>query len=628
MQMAESDAASRFCISSIRNSAPIWLAWATSPISRKSSARSCSGSPESATPDAASTSSRSSTAPGRAMLKALTTESARSIRCLARCRRLMFISSRAAMRAKVARKSAFEPTSWTSVVAQPASLRQDVELHEEHGLAHAAEPGVDEAALVGAGVEPLDQRLEALEVLVPPGQGAGLAPCSRRVGVVPLVHGCSRTRSVSKLDLREIAERATGVMGSFTMTVVTASDVYYDPYDVEINADPYPVFRRLREEAPLYYNEQYDFYAVSRLRGRRAGAGRPDTFSSARGGILEMIKANIEMPPGVFIFEDPPHPHHAPRAAVARVHAEADDRARAADPRVLRPQPRPAGRRRTGSTSSRTSARRCRCGSSACCWAFPRQDQEAVRRPGGRGTAHRAGQADGDAATDRLVERRSVVRRLHRLAGRAPLRRPHDRAAPRRVRGRDGTMRRLTREEILTYISVIAGAGNETTTRLIGWAGKVLAEHPDQRRELVEDRTLIPNAIEELLRFEPPGPQSPATSRATSSSTARRCPRAAPCCSSSARRTATNARSPDADRFDIHRRRAAPHLRLRHPLLPGRRAGPARGPDRAGRGAEALPRVGGRLRQRQAGVDLDGARLGDAPRLHLVNHPAADPGHR
>ena len=67
-----------------------------------------------------------------------------------------------------------------------------------------------------------------------------------------------------------------------------------------------------------------------------------------------------------------------------------------------------------------------------------------------------------------------------------------------------GTVRRLTREELLTYLTVVAGAGNETTTRLIGWAGKVLADHPDQRRELVEDRSLIPNAIEELLRFEPP----------------------------------------------------------------------------------------------------------------------------
>ena len=69
-----------------------------------------------------------------------------------------------------------------------------------------------------------------------------------------------------------------------------------------------------------------------------------------------------------------------------------------------------------------------------------------------------------------------------------------------------GTTRRLTREEVLTYVNVVAGAGNETTTRLIGWAGKVLADHPDQRRELVEDRSLIPNAIEELLRYEPPAP--------------------------------------------------------------------------------------------------------------------------
>jgi cytochrome P450 len=69
-----------------------------------------------------------------------------------------------------------------------------------------------------------------------------------------------------------------------------------------------------------------------------------------------------------------------------------------------------------------------------------------------------------------------------------------------------GTVRRLTRDEILTYVNLIAGAGNETTTRLIGWAGKLLAEHPDQRRELADDPTLIPNAIEELLRYEAPSP--------------------------------------------------------------------------------------------------------------------------
>src|SRR3546814_14489652 len=69
-----------------------------------------------------------------------------------------------------------------------------------------------------------------------------------------------------------------------------------------------------------------------------------------------------------------------------------------------------------------------------------------------------------------------------------------------------GTVRRLAREELLIYISVIAGAGNETTTRLIGWIGKVLGDHPDQRRELVDDRPLIPNPVQEVLRYEPIAP--------------------------------------------------------------------------------------------------------------------------
>ena len=68
----------------------------------------------------------------------------------------------------------------------------------------------------------------------------------------------------------------------------------------------------------------------------------------------------------------------------------------------------------------------------------------------------------------------------------------------------NGTTRRLRRDEVLTYVLLINGAGTDTTRRLLGWAGKVLAEHPDQRHELVGDPSLIPNAIDELLRFEPP----------------------------------------------------------------------------------------------------------------------------
>ncbi|HEX4902973.1 MAG TPA: cytochrome P450, partial [Acidimicrobiales bacterium] len=70
----------------------------------------------------------------------------------------------------------------------------------------------------------------------------------------------------------------------------------------------------------------------------------------------------------------------------------------------------------------------------------------------------------------------------------------------------DGERRTLTRAEVLTYTQVLAGAGNETTGRLIGWLAKVLAEHPDQRRDILEDRGLLPATIEETLRFESTGP--------------------------------------------------------------------------------------------------------------------------
>ncbi len=69
-----------------------------------------------------------------------------------------------------------------------------------------------------------------------------------------------------------------------------------------------------------------------------------------------------------------------------------------------------------------------------------------------------------------------------------------------------GETRRLSRDEVLMFVNILASAGNETTNRLVGWTGKVLAEHPDQRRQIYENRALIPQAIEEILRYEPPGP--------------------------------------------------------------------------------------------------------------------------
>ena len=175
--------------------------------------------------------------------------------------------------------------------------------------------------------------------------------------------------------------------------VTSTTDVSYDPYDIEINADPYPAFRRLREEAPLYYNEQYDFFAVSRYDDVERGLKDRETYISGRGAILELIKADIEMPPGVIIFEDPPiHTMH--RGLLSRVFTpEEDERARTAGPRVLRGQPRPA--RRRGPVRLRRRSRRADADA---------RDRHAPRDPGAgpggdprprrRVAAHRGGRAD------------------------------------------------------------------------------------------------------------------------------------------------------------------------------------------------------------------------------------------
>jgi cytochrome P450 len=117
-----------------------------------------------------------------------------------------------------------------------------------------------------------------------------------------------------------------------------------------------------------------------------------------------------------------------------------------------------------------------------------------------------------------------------------------------------GTVRKLTRAEILGYVGLIGAAGNETTTRLIGWAGKVLAEHPDQRRMLVEDPSRVPNAIEELLRYEAPSPiQSRYVTRDVEHH-GETVPEGSVICLLTASANRDERRFPAGDRFDISRK--------------------------------------------------------------------------
>jgi cytochrome P450 len=335
---------------------------------------------------------------------------------------------------------------------------------------------------------------------------------------------------------------------------VTTGDtdtLYYDPFDIEIDRDPYPVWRRLREEAPLWYNEPLDFYALSRFDDVDAALRDWDTYRSGQGSTLDFIKAEIEIPPGIILMEDPPV-HDVHRGLMARVftarrmHA-LEDKVRAFCARSLDPLVGEPGfdfiRDLGAQVPMRTIGRRL---------GIPEQDQEAIRDRMDAALSLEHGGPMQESPEDgfgfAVFEQYLDWRREH----------PADDLMTELLftefEDETGTVRTLTREEAVTYIALIAGAGNETATRLIGWSGKLLAEHPDQRRQLVADPSKLGPAIEEILRFEAPSPvQARVTSRPVDWY-GRTVPAGSAVVLINGSANRDDRAFPDAERFDINRK--------------------------------------------------------------------------
>jgi cytochrome P450 len=262
------------------------------------------------------------------------------------------------------------------------------------------------------------------------------------------------------------------------------------------------MFRRLREEAPLYYNERYDFYAVSRYQDAVRVLSDRNTFFSGRGGILEMYKNNVPIPKGVFIFEDPPL-HTIHRGVLTRVFtpkkmAELEPQIRAFCARALDPMVEGGEFNFIEDLGKEMPMRVI-----GMLLGIPEQDLKAVQKDvdsklqtePGKPRDYQAHSFVGEGFEEYIDWR---------------MKHPSDDLMTELLQAEivdeTGEKRRLSREEVLVFCTILAGAGNETTNRLIGWTGKLLAEHPDQRRQIHENRALIPQAIEEILRIEPPPP--------------------------------------------------------------------------------------------------------------------------
>jgi cytochrome P450 len=286
------------------------------------------------------------------------------------------------------------------------------------------------------------------------------------------------------------------------MTITTGSEVHYDPYDVELNRDPHPMFDRIREESPLYYNPEHDFYALSRYDDADAALLDHVTFSSARGAILEIIKADMQIPPGTLIFEDPPI-HNIHRKLLSRIFtprkvSALEPKIREFTARCLDPH---VGTGRFDFVTDLGTEMPMRV--IGMLLGLPEADQAHVIEHGDSTLRTERGgkmteNPNGAIATGEVFAEFIDWRMEH----------PTDDIMTELLTAEfadeTGATRRLGRDELLLYLQVIATAGSETTTRLIGWAGKLLAEHPQQRRDLVANRMLLPGAVEELVRYEPP----------------------------------------------------------------------------------------------------------------------------
>jgi cytochrome P450 len=345
------------------------------------------------------------------------------------------------------------------------------------------------------------------------------------------------------------------------MTGASATEVYYDPFDFDIDDDPYPIWKRLRDEAPLYHNEKYNFYALSRYEDVSRELTNWDAYRSGRGTTMDIIMSGIEVPPGIILFEDPPihdlHRHLLSKVFTPRRMEAIEPLTRAFCVRALDPL---VGTGRFDFVENLGAMVPMR--TIGYLLGIPEDNQEALRDRGGRQLTLKEG-------TFRVVTEEFFEQSYEMFSEYIDWRveHPSDDLMTQllNVEFEDhGVTRRLTRTEVLQYTNMIAGAGNETTTRLIGFMGQLLAEHPDQRQQIVDNPSLIPMAIEEVLRYEAPSPVQARYVARDIECHGTTVPECSVMLLINGSANRDERKYSDADRFDIHR--GATHLSFGHGL--------------------------------------------------------------
>ncbi|MBI2703888.1 MAG: cytochrome P450 [Actinobacteria bacterium] len=330
-------------------------------------------------------------------------------------------------------------------------------------------------------------------------------------------------------------------------------ELYWDPYDVEIDTSPYETWRRLRDEAPVYRNDHFDFWALSRFADVEAAHRQPLLFSSSHGTVLELMtdepKADAQM-----IFQDPPE-HTRLRSLVSR--AFTPRRVSALEARIrelCRDFLEPHRERGEPFDYVQQFAARLPAMVIASLLGVPIEDQEDIRH-----NIDRMFHLDPEKGMVNDVSVDAGAQLYSYMSGAINERRarPRDDMLTDLIEAEmaddDGTVRTLNAHEATIFALLLISAGTETVARLLGWAAVVLDAHPDQRAELAADPALIANAVEELLRYEAPSPVQGRWTTEPVELHGEVIPRGSKVLLLTGSAGRDERKYPDADRFDIHR---------------------------------------------------------------------------
>lgn len=285
---------------------------------------------------------------------------------------------------------------------------------------------------------------------------------------------------------------------------MTLTEIEWDPYDDALDLEPYAVWRRLRNERPLYRNDRHDFWALSRYTDVHAASRDAATFISGQGTVLELMGGDMSTL-RMLLFLDAPE-HDVLRSLVSsaftpRRIAALSDTIHGICAEYLDPQIGSGGFDYIADFGAHLPSRVI-----SEILGVPAADRPRMLELINQSFHHESGSGmvnDVTIAANREIRTWIVAALTERRA------RPTDDMLSALLHAEitiHGKSRRLDDEELFGFAALLIAAGTETVAKLLSWAATILAEHPDQRAELVADPELVPGAVEELLRYEAPSP--------------------------------------------------------------------------------------------------------------------------